>query len=78
MLNKYGIAELRREFDEYGNMTRVRCFGVDGKPCVNKEGFSEQRLEYDERGKVKNVLRFDVNGKLIAPDDKPADGKARQ
>ena len=73
-----GIAEVRFESDARGNMTRVRCFGVDGKPCVNKEGFSEQRLEYDERGKVKNVLRFDVNGKLIAPDDKPADGKARQ
>ena len=56
----------------------MSCFGVDGKPVMHKAGFAEVRFEFDRRWNLVSVSRFDVNGKLIAPDDKPADGKARQ
>ena len=73
-----GIAEVCLEYDARGNVTKASYFGLDGKPKADEDGVFELQIEYDEYGNVKTMLAFDVNGKLIAPDDKPADGKARQ
>ena len=59
-----GVAEVRTEYDDRGNRTRISTWGIDGKLVANSFGVAEFRYEYDVRGNVTKVSNF-------GPDEKP-------
>ena len=60
-----GVAEVRTEYDDRGNRTRISTWGIDGKPVANSFGFAESRYEYDDRGNVTKVSTFGPDGKPV-------------
>ncbi len=56
-------AEERMEYDECGNMTKVKYLGIDGKLTLVQDGYAELRCEYDTRGNQTKESYFDVDGK---------------
>ena len=59
------VAEIRTEYDNHGNRTRVSMWGIDGKPAANSLGIAEVRFEYDANGNVTKGLYFGVDGKPV-------------
>ena len=64
-MHKDGYAERRTEYDERGNVTKISCFGIDGKPRLCKDGYATVCYAYKSDGTVAKVEYTDVSGKAI-------------
>ena len=62
VLLENGYAALEREYDEAGNVTYERYFGVDGQPTAHTKGYGAIRREYNEKKKVTYEAWFDTAG----------------
>ena len=64
-----GYATMKWTYDDHGNRTRLRCYGVNGEPVVSKKyGNHGWDAEYDEQGNptVKTYLGLDEKPTTIA------------
>ena len=62
-------ADIRSEYDANGNLTKLLCFDVDGKPKPVEDGIEEIRYEYDSDGNLTRESYFGVDGKPKASKD---------
>ena len=70
MLNASGHAATKQEHDQWGRLTDISYFDVDGSPVVDKSvGAHTVRYKYDDRGNELEEAYFDIQGN---PMDKPA------
>jgi YD repeat-containing protein len=67
---RFGFAGCEFWHDEGGAITRMDCFGTDGKPVIGDGGFASVHLSYDDHGNATEVA-------LFGPDEKPVLGKLR-
>jgi uncharacterized protein YkuJ len=59
-----GAASYASEFDDAGNETKRRWFGVGGASTVNIDGYAGYRLKYDDRGRGIEMAHLDREGKI--------------
>ncbi len=64
-----GYAEVRSEYDTFGNMTRRSYFGVDGKLTLHKDGYAGWIAEYDAHGLEMRSVWIGVDGKPTLHND---------
>ena len=62
---QFGFAACQLAYDDDGAMTRMDCFGADGKPELGNEGYASSSFSYDDRGNVVEVALFGADGKPI-------------
>ena len=63
------VAEIRTEYDNHGNRTRVSMWGIDGKPAANSLGIAEVRFEYDAQGNITRQMAFGPDGRPAQDED---------
>lgn len=59
----YGCSELQQDYDEVGNIIKMKTYGTDRKLKVNSEGWAILAMEYNASGYVTHQQYFDASNK---------------
>lgn len=58
-----GTSWQKWEYDGYGYITKVKCYGTDDKLCISKFGYAEMRFDYDGYHRISDSHYYDTDGK---------------
>ncbi len=65
ILKTFRCFEVRKTYDDSGNVIREEYYGIDGEPVMFREKFFAREMDYNEKGKVTAERRYDTEGNLI-------------
>jgi hypothetical protein len=69
LVEKTGIAEIRRDYDARGSLTAIEWWNNRGAPVVNDQAFARAVIARDQVGNLKQIDYFDAKGEPVLRKD---------